>query len=250
MTRQDPASAGSHRTKPLGPTLLHNTIRPSQAPAIAALALLAGLFRVVRDQNDVALTAAERWLLIPVETLLGSAAAPGSLTAQLAGPLLVLGAAIIITLLTRPSARAIHTDTIVSTVLGVAVGVAFAALGLVIDALPLATSGAPQPSVLHGIADALEAGLFEEVLFRSVLIGLPLAVIPLLTTRPPKWWPWIPIVIAAVLFTAAHPESATPADRAWYLLAGTALGRLFVSKGLLSAVIAHTLVDIAAVALP
>lgn len=112
-------------------------------------------------------------------------------------------------------------------------------------------AGAFQSMDLTGrLAISLGAGLYEELLFRMVLIALAHAVVVDLA-KGPNWLGWlVGIVISAAAFTAYHdlhgPDGELMMTRAaFFAAAGLYLGLLFAARGFGIVVAAHALYDIA-----
>jgi len=104
---------------------------------------------------------------------------------------------------------------------------------------------------LESIAPSLQAGFFEECLFRAV----PLASAALLGTRYGKrnWWIAGAFILQAVVFSAAHANyPAQPAyARLVELLAFSSLmGGIYLKFGLLISIISHFTYDVLLFALP
>ena len=107
-------------------------------------------------------------------------------------------------------------------------------------------SGGEAKTVTDAIVMSVGAGAYEELLFRVILLG---GLVWLLRNRHPALKYGLPIVVSAVLFSAAHlaPIGAEPWTDfrfGYRLILGLVLGLLFVSRGFAIAVYTHTLYDI------
>lgn len=127
-------------------------------------------------------------------------------------------------------------------------------LSQVIHASPLASGIAADPMELGigaRLTIAVGAGLFEETLYRLVLVLLIHAIVADgLALKDRLAWP-IAIIASAAVFALvhqlpAHAEHNASAIRAFYFIAAVYFGVLFAARGLGIAVAAHILYDIAA----
>ena len=150
--------------------------------------------------------------------------------------------------------------------LGVAAGIAVLALAAVLDPMLPAMRNPPAradaaTSVLNGLLAAFYGGIAEEVQLRMFLMTLLVWLVAKLrkaTPQPAAYWS--AIVLAAVLFGAAHLPAAS---HVWGLdamvvsrtvllnaVAGLAFGWLYWKRGLEMAVLAHFSTDIVLHVLP
>lgn len=127
-------------------------------------------------------------------------------------------------------------------------------LSQVIHATPMASGIAADPTQLGigaRLTIAVGAGLFEETLYRLVLVLLIHAIVADgLALKDRIAWP-IAIVASAVVFALVHQlpadsEQSATAIRAFYFIAAVYFGVLFAARGLGIVVAAHILYDVAA----
>lgn len=101
----------------------------------------------------------------------------------------------------------------------------------------------------HGILRAFEAGLYEEVVFRGVLVLALLVLVDrvfLGSKRPIPALRWVAVGLGTVAFTFSHHAASTDALAfGLYVFAGALLGWACLRWGLLAGVVAHTVYDIA-----
>lgn len=107
-------------------------------------------------------------------------------------------------------------------------------------------AGGEAKTVTDAVVMSVGAGVYEELLFRVLLLG---GGVWLLRNRHPLLKYGLPIVASAVLFSAAHltPIGAEPWSDfrfGYRLILGLVLGLLFVSRGFAIAVYTHTLYDL------
>ncbi|MSR28869.1 MAG: CPBP family intramembrane metalloprotease [Phycisphaerales bacterium] len=126
----------------------------------------------------------------------------------------------------------------------------------------------PLPAMVAGVSDAGEtiaslpafsrvtmsigAGIYEELIFRMVLLALLHGVLVDLLGVAERWGVIIAVVVSAVLFAAYHPLRDAGGHISWgafsfFLCAGLYFGVLYVVRGFGIAVGAHTAYDIAVV---
>jgi hypothetical protein len=160
------------------------------------------------------------------------------------------------------SPQTIRDAVITATLLGVAValfiGIAVAFLG---DRWPMREL--LEPTQWAAALASLGAGVYEEVWFRLGAMTIIAAILTKLSARATSTSPimWSANVVAALLFGAAHlPQTRSMATLTWSLVAfilaangavGLVCGWLYWRRGILTAMIAHTAVDLVLkVALP
>ena len=98
------------------------------------------------------------------------------------------------------------------------------------------------------------AGIYEELVFRLILICLVVMVGSDLLRFPAGWTTLVAVLISAALFAAHHhpPVGSEPFGAARFvfrLLAGTYLGAIFVYRGYAAAAGAHVAYNVILVAL-
>ena len=111
-----------------------------------------------------------------------------------------------------------------------------------------------QLSPFGKIAVSIGAGLYEELIFRMILLSLLHTVFVDLLRMPERWGIGVAIGISAMLFALYHPlktgDGVLDIRRAvFFLLAGVYFGVLYVVRGFGIAVATHALYDIAVVVL-
>jgi hypothetical protein len=115
-----------------------------------------------------------------------------------------------------------------------------------------AASGAPDPiaqaPLMTRIALSIGAGLYEELLFRLLLVSAGAFVMRSVFRVDPTWAAGLAITIAAMAFTFYHqvdgPTAAVIARRLIYFVAGCFLGLVFVLRGFGIVVGAHVAYDL------
>jgi hypothetical protein len=133
--------------------------------------------------------------------------------------------------------------------LGTLVGTIVAGLfGMSIDATPLQMPGQPGGSVHSGLILSLGAGVYEELIFRLVLVSLLFALLFFLRTSEVIRY-GIAALIGAVIFSAIHytgpfGDEFTVASFTFRFLMGLALNGLMLLRGFGIAVAAHALYDV------
>ena len=147
------------------------------------------------------------------------------------------------------------------TVGGMAIESALFALSLLVFAQLISRAFTPampdsisQLTLFGKISISIGAGLYEEMIFRMVLLSLLHTVFVDLLRMPERWGIGVAIGISAVLFALYHPlkTGAGVLDvrrAAFFLLAGVYFGVLYVVRGFGIAVATHALYDIAVVVL-
>ncbi len=206
--------------------------------------------------------------LIPVVVVLGEAGLIAdplgwrlSAAAVLLGALLVYPAAIFCGLriggrfgLAAPLTEAWATgrraeDTAGRLGAGLALGAGFGMAGVLI-ALALGgtpgeadAAGADLVPLWTGLAQAVSAGVGEEILFRFGLMSLiawfAWKVLPARDGGPSAFGMWFAIGAAGLVFASVHGASGLGAMQAVRLLAGAGFGWLFWKSGLEAAICAH-----------
>lgn len=114
------------------------------------------------------------------------------------------------------------------------------------DSALAGAAGGEVKTVTDAIVMSVGAGAYEELLFRVILLG---GMVWLLRNRHPLLKYGLPIIVSALLFSAAHlvPIGIEPWSDfrfGYRLILGLILGLLFVSRGFAIAVYTHTLYDI------
>ena len=113
---------------------------------------------------------------------------------------------------------------------------------------PTEMSGAMESSLLTGVVVGIGAGLYEELIFRWLLIALIHAVVCDLFRGPNLLGLCIALVVSSVAFAWYHPlEDANNWTKAFYLLGGFYFGVLYLVRGFGIVAAVHALYDIAAV---
>jgi len=118
--------------------------------------------------------------------------------------------------------------------------------------IPAAPESITELDTFGRVTMSIGAGLYEELIFRMVVISLLHTVLVDLLRMPERWGITIAIAISAALFMLYHPHQ-TPAGAAdwrrviFFLVAGVFFGVLYVLRGFGIAVGAHVFYDIAAV---
>ncbi|MDA0213890.1 MAG: CPBP family intramembrane metalloprotease [Planctomycetota bacterium] len=147
------------------------------------------------------------------------------------------------------------------TVAGMAIESALFALSLLVLAqlisrgfVPALPDSISQLSPFGKVAISIGAGLYEEMIFRMILLGLLHTVFVDLFRMPERWGIGVAIGISAVLFALYHPlrteAGVLDVRRAtFFLVAGVFFGILFVVRGFGIAVATHSFYDIAVVLL-
>lgn len=125
-------------------------------------------------------------------------------------------------------------------------------LVLILQSSPPAAAGVDDAvlATRSGVLLALGAGLYEEVLFRLVLITAVHFIAADLIRVPDKGAKILAVVVSAVLFTLHHNLDPTasgtinPRLAAFFFLAGVYFGILFLARGLGIAVGVHAVYDL------
>tara|TARA_Y100001933_G_scaffold20379_1_gene17601 strand:- start:369 stop:1166 length:798 start_codon:yes stop_codon:yes gene_type:complete len=111
-----------------------------------------------------------------------------------------------------------------------------------------ATDPIAQASLMTRIALSIGAGLYEELLFRLLLVSAGAFVLRSVLRLDPTWAAGLAIAIAAMAFTFYHqvdgPTAAVIARRLVYFVAGCFLGLIFVLRGFGIVVGAHVAYDL------
>lgn len=252
--RHDPTA--QHTTTPQSPlqsdqtpgeprSSWHSIVAPSDALLVGSLTVVIALARVAAsDPSSSPGLTAERLLLAPLELVVGFR--PSGLVGDLIAPLLLmLGFAACACLggIARSVAGIVpilRRSLLIGTVSGIAL---FLAGALVNAGALAATSEPPAASLFRAARLAIEAAVFEEAVFRSIVCGGLLAL--LRATRVsdrfrPTVTSWAAVVVGALAFGAAHPGP----DRAFAFGAGLVFGWVFLRYGLTTAVASHFLYDL------
>ena len=133
--------------------------------------------------------------------------------------------------------------------LGTLVGTIVAGLfGMSIDSAALQMPGQPGGSILSGLVLSLGAGVYEELIFRLVLVSLLFAILFFLRTSQVVRY-GIAAIIGALIFSAIHytgpfGDEFTLASFTFRFLMGLALNGLMLLRGFGIAVAAHALYDV------
>jgi hypothetical protein len=144
------------------------------------------------------------------------------------------------------------------------VGLTLGVLGLSQYSLPAGAlgPGLDNPNTFEYFLRSLSAALTEEILFRLGLMTFFVWVIRSIVKRPAFHVPslWVGNALAALVFTGAHlPHMLTFGTPGWRLLiplvtvsslAGITMGWLYMRNGLISAIVAHFIVDVVVYVLP
>ncbi len=98
---------------------------------------------------------------------------------------------------------------------------------------------------------ALGAGLYEELVFRMILLAALHMVFVDVARMPAKWGGVLAVVISAVAFAGYHRAVGieSPALMGFFFVAGVYLAVLFVTRGLAIACMAHAIYDLVALVL-
>ena len=115
---------------------------------------------------------------------------------------------------------------------------------------PVAVGAAPG-SFWEGVVFAIGAGLYEELLFRFMLIALLHLLLKNVLALPQAVCDWSAVGLAAVAFAAYHFAGGAPFDAslfAFFTLAGLYLGVIFITRGFGIVVAVHAIYDVLAVA--
>lgn len=134
-------------------------------------------------------------------------------------------------------------------VLGIAVGTFVGGIfGMSVGTTALQMPGDPGGSVLSGLVLSLGAGVYEELIFRLLLVSLLFALLFFLR-RSEKVRYAIAAVVGALIFSAVHytgayGDSFEVASFTFRFLMGLALNGLMLLRGFGIAVAAHALYDV------
>ncbi len=120
-----------------------------------------------------------------------------------------------------------------------------------------ALAGANPDTVLRRLLVAMGAGVYEEFLFRLLLVSLLLMLLVDIFQLPKKWMALLAVAVSGVLFSLYHFSAAQLTGKAefpWSVftfraLAGVYLGALFVFRGFGVAVGTHTFYNLYALLL-
>ena len=97
----------------------------------------------------------------------------------------------------------------------------------------------------------LEASVWEEIVSRMLLIGVPMLILALATSNKEKWWKWLTggfgmnqyavvfIIFSAVFFGLAHVPGWDPWKFVPTFIFGLGAGYLFVRYGLYASIALH-----------
>ncbi|MHC5022818.1 MAG: CPBP family glutamic-type intramembrane protease [Planctomycetota bacterium] len=126
--------------------------------------------------------------------------------------------------------------------------------------LPMAAPPVPAPeqlSIWQGLAVSIGAGLYEELLFRMLLIALVHTLLVDIAGLKHAAGAMIAVIVAAAAFTFYHPLESEPGSAdisvrklAFFFLAGLYLGGVYVLRGFGIVVGVHALYDILTLCLP
>lgn len=211
-------------------------------PAIGLITLLVGLGMWLLPEHAQPLVA-KRWLGLPWE-ILGAGDISGPATAlsvliPLASLWLGTGG---MAELRRSGVRPIVSSSVIGVVWGIVTCVPLLALGGLLGGPMLAGDG--EGGLGNPVLRAAEAGLFEEVLFRGVVVLGIWSIVAVNAPRQGERAKWAAIGLGAVLFAWVHPGSTEGAALVMYLVSGIWLGWVLTRGGLLGCVIAHGLYDL------
>lgn len=227
---------------------------------------LSGAALLSRRGQDPALTFL---LLLPLGILHLSSARPEDsgawslieLAMQRCGPWAApaLGAALLLTLLwaigrVRAMSLAWRTGSLAAVIEGVLWGIALGpVLRLATNVLPLESAPLQLGSTHESLALAAGAGLYEELIFRALLLGAGALLLESLI-RVMGWREAaqplgcaLALTISSLVFAWAHvfgdPQALTPQVFAFRALAGLVFGGLFLWRGLAVAAWGHSSYD-------
>lgn len=109
-------------------------------------------------------------------------------------------------------------------------------------AIALAESGSIEDLSLAARATiAIGAGLYEELLFRLVLIALAHLLLADVLGIPNRWADALAVVVAAVAFALYHED---PSNFLFFVTAGLFFGGVFIMRGLGIVVATHAIYDL------
>lgn len=211
-------------------------------PGIATILVLLGLHFVRRDP----------WR--PEPRLYGAMLIE---SAVLAAPLFVFSI-----MLTRPPPP--EVSAVVSDAVGLASGASGGGGGGGGDWFPLLASTASSVTGLdgvaswrHGVVFAVGAGIYEELVFRLIVIALAHLLLSDILALPTSWSAAGAIVISAVTFALYHPfashlpwqwDSREWGRFAFYTLAGLYFAAIYVYRGFGIVAVTHALYDVMVIA--
>lgn len=98
------------------------------------------------------------------------------------------------------------------------------------------------------LAVAIGAGLYEELIFRMLVIAVLHTVLVDFARMPPAWGAALSVAFSAILFTAYH-SGLTATRTAFLLVAGLYFGAIFLLRGFGIVVAVHTIYDVVTITL-
>jgi len=146
----------------------------------------------------------------------------------------------------------VHLGVVAGMVLeSVAWALPLTVLGIVAVMAPMAGADLHDLSWQARATIALGAGLYEELVFRMILLAALHMVFVDVARMPEKWGGVLAVVISAVAFAAYHRSVGIdqPALMGFFFLAGVYLAVLFVTRGLAIACLVHVIYDLVALVL-
>lgn len=249
--RQDRSTVGAERG---GLAVFRTYLEESRRPFVVLVFLLPGIaFYEVRlallhlGGEPLVVNKAQHGVLRFLEALgLGQA---GALGMALPGAVLVV--LLLIWQLVDRGPWRMRPTTFVGMVLeSVLMALPLLALSRLAASPPLAAPGMPAESGVSGaIAISLGAGLYEELVFRLLMIALIHTVLVDMLRIPGVVGSTIAVLASATAFALYHPLAGDAGGVAWgraafYLLAGVWLGVLMLRRGFGIAVGAHASYDV------
>lgn len=119
----------------------------------------------------------------------------------------------------------------------------------VVPAFAPAAGEAEQMSLREQFAISIGAGLYEELVFRMLLIAVIHTLLVDIGKASHSIGAAVAVVVSAAAFMAYHPLQGSPRIALFYLAAGLYLGGIYVSRGFGIAVGTHAFYDLATVVL-
>lgn len=128
--------------------------------------------------------------------------------------------------------------------------IALVLVALLVQGIALSVSSPVQVSPLAAVLLSVGAGVYEEFLFRFLLMGLLFYLLKGIAPQRSTFWPTVlSVTLSALVFAAAHyvgsvSDTFSSSSFAFRFAAGVYLSAVYASRGLGAAVYTHAIYDV------